>query len=400
MNWSPSTRLLLACIVLLSGSGGTAMTASAANPAVQMSSVTVNPTDPNVGERVTIEATIANLENSDTTVDVRDLYIRTPGTAEEFARLEDVGSIAPGGSMEIPISTTFESAGERRLDVNLVVQDDDGNYHSYTYPVYIEVTEPNVKAQLSTRASDEGSSTTAVSLTNFGNADLTDVEITADVDGETIDRKFVFDVPPKSNQTTVFDTGDVSSETVRFTAEYAAAGENHTTSLTVDLDDQTEIPGEVRLTGIEALRTGGGVTVQGDAANLGGTDAESVLVRVQETDGVTPAPPSSEYFVGAIDASEFATFELTAQTESSASAVQIEISYIVDNERVTTTQEVSLDAASSVAAGPGGMPGGEGGPDDGPNSPGGSGGLPLTAIGIAAALVLVVGFGVYRWRGR
>ncbi|QCC48893.1 hypothetical protein DV707_07270 [Halobellus limi] len=379
---------------MLGGVGAVGTTATAANPAVQLSSVSVSPEDPNTGERVTIDATISNLENSDTTVEVRDVYVRTPGTTDEYARLEEVGSIAPGGSLSIPISTTFESAGEKRLNVNVVVQDEDGDYHRYTYPVYVDVTEPNVRADLSSRT-DADSGTTSVSLTNFGNADLSDVEITARVGGEVVARNFLFDVAPESNRTTTFDTDDYASETVRFVATYDAAGESHETTLSVELDDRTEIPGEIRLTAVETTRTGSGVTIEGDAANLGGTDAESVLVSVGDADGVRPASPSGEYFIGAIDASEFATFELTAAADQNASSVPVEIAYIVDNERVTTTQRVSIDGDSpssgvDPAAGSGDRrPGG---------GPGDSGGLQLTVIGGVAVVVLVVGAGVYLWR--
>ncbi len=94
---------MIALLVLTSGVGVVGVTA--ADPAVQLSSVTVTPDDPNTGERVTIEATISNLENSDTTVDVTDLYVRTPGTTEEFARGEDVGSVAPGGTLSVVTRT-------------------------------------------------------------------------------------------------------------------------------------------------------------------------------------------------------------------------------------------------------------------------------------------------------
>ncbi|GGI99244.1 hypothetical protein GCM10008995_06500 [Halobellus salinus] len=364
--------------------------------------MTVAPDDPNTGEQVTIEATISNLENSDTTVEVTDLYVRTPGTTEEFARGEDVGSIAPGGTLSVPVSTTFETAGKKRLDVNLGVRDEDGAYHSYTYPVYIDVSEPTVKADLSATTSRNTSGTTEVSLTNFGNTNLSNVEITATANGELLDRNFVYEVPPESSGTTAFDTGDVDADAVEFTAMYTAAGDTHNTSLTVDIDEETRVPGEVRLTAIEASQAGTGVTIQGDAANLGSTDAGSVLVRIGDADDVRPAPPSGEYFVGAVEASEFATFELTAQADANVSSIPVEITYIVDNERVTTTQRVDLTAGGPVSSNVGAAPGGAAS-GDGPGGPGsdGSGGLPLQLVGGAVVVASIVGgVALYRWRSR
>jgi hypothetical protein len=114
--------------------------------------------------------------------------------------------------------------------------------------------------------------------------------------------------------------------------------------------------------------------------------------------------PSGEYFVGGVEASEFATFELTAQTDSNASSVPVVITYIVDNERVTTTQQVDLTAAGTSAAvsAP---------PDDGATSGGdassprseatGSGGLPLGLLAGGAAVITILLAGVaYRWRSK
>lgn len=108
MRRSLPSRLVLALLVL-SSTGVVAATAS--GPAVQLSSVAVTPDDPTTGEQVTIEATISNLENSDSIVDVTDIYVRSIGTTQEFDRIENIGSVSPGGSLSVPISATFETPG-------------------------------------------------------------------------------------------------------------------------------------------------------------------------------------------------------------------------------------------------------------------------------------------------
>jgi hypothetical protein len=400
MRRSLLPRLVLALLVL-SSTGVVAVTAD--DPAIQLSSVTVTPDDPTTGEQVTIDATISNLENSDTIVDVSDLYVRELGSIKEFARINNIGSISPGGSLSVPISATFETPGQKQLEVNLVVQDNNGDYHSYTYPVYLEVSEPEVKADLSATAPQNASETIEVSLTNFGNTNLTDVKVTATANGNILDRSLVRDVSPESTQVTSFDTGGVVSDTVEFTATYDAAGENHSTSLNANVNEEIQVPGEVRLTAIEVSRTGSGVMIEGDAANLGGTDADSVLVQINDTADVQPVSPSGEYFVGGVEASEFATFELTAQTQSNASSVPVAITYIVDNERVTTTQEVEL-TATTMSAGPSTASGdsvASGGGPPAAHSGGGSSGLPLRLLagGVGVLTILLAGV-AYRWRSQ
>jgi hypothetical protein len=254
-----------------------------------------------------------------------------------------------------------------------------------------------VKAELTATAAANGSGT-RVSLTNYGNTNLTDVELTASVDGEQIDRNFLFDVEPGASQSTTFDTDDLASDQLTVTAQYEAAGGSHNTTLAVDLDENAPVRGDVRLTSVEATQTGSGLRIEGDAANLGTTDAESVLVRIPETDTVRPVAPSGEYFVGAVEGSEFATFELTASTppNTSVSEVPVEITYVVDDERVTKTQQLQVDPAPAMALGAGQAAGGSGPGGAGP--PGGSGGLPLTLIGGAVVVLVLVGAGVYRWR--
>ncbi|RLM63328.1 hypothetical protein DVK07_16780 [Halorubrum sp. Atlit-26R] len=261
-----------------------------------------------------------------------------------------------------------------------------------------------MKADLSATAPQNDSETIEVSLTNFGNTNLTNVEVTATANGNVIERNLVRDVSPESNRISAFDTSDVVSDTVEFTATYDAAGDSHSTSLVSNVNEEAQVPGKIRLTAVEVSRAGSGVMIEGDAANLGGTDAESVLVQINDSADVQPASPSGEYFVGGIEASEFATFELTAETESNASSIPVDITYIVDNERVTTIQKVDL-TATAMSAGSSGVPGdsvASGADASGPNSgSAGSGGLPLRLIagGIAVISILLAGV-AYRWRSR
>lgn len=400
MTRSRSTGALLACALLVAaGVAGT--TVVAAQAGVQISSVTVTPNETVTGEPVTVETTIANLEGANGSVEITDVYIRTSGETEGHGRIEDVGSVPPGSSVTIPMSVTFQSAGQKRLTAHVVVRDQSGQHHSYEYPVYVEVEDPVVKAEISTSAVNNQSGTTEVVVTNFGNTDLSDVEVTATADGETVDRKFLFDVAPGSTQSTTFDTESISAETVTFTATYTAAGRNHTTTRTVDLDNLKRVRGEIRLTGVQTTRAGSTVTIEGDAANLGSTDAESVYLRFPETDGVSPVSPSGDYYVGGVEASEFATFELTGRVEDGTSAVPVEISYVVDDERVNTTQRIDLGSTDSAGGGTGEQVDRNAqNPDSEPNGQPeqrGSGGLPLMPIAAVLALA-AVGFGIYRWR--
>lgn len=403
-------RLFLAGIVLLGGIAGAAMVVSAAEN-VRIENVSVSPETAITGEPVTVETTIANLPSSNGSVTLTDLYVRTAGSVDEHARIEDVGSIDPAGSVSVPVSVTFDSPGEKRLTVLAVTEDESGDHDRYEYPLYVDVEEPSVRVDLSTSTPDNSTDRTAVEVTNYGNTDLADIEVTASVDGTVVDRAFTFDVEPESSESVTFHTGNVSSDEVTFAAHYDAAGERHTSEqVTTIEDDASGVPAEIRLTRIGASSGADGTTIQGEAVNVGSTDAGSVMLRVLDPEGSNTSGTGGEYFVGPVEGSEFATFELTADVSGDRTVVPVEIGYNVDGERRTQVQRIDLDAAQAggppagagqgdgSGSGPGaGGPGGvEGGPG-GPGGPASGGSLPLVPIGVVVVL-LVGGFLTYRWR--
>jgi hypothetical protein len=389
------TRTVCLVVVLLaSAAGATAMAVSATSPNIQISSVTTTPEDPTTGESITVETTIKNLESSTDPGEITAIYVRSStGGLNEHGRIRNIGMIGPGGEITVPMSISFEEPGQKRLTVHVGVEGVNETHHTYEYPLALDVAEPTVRAGLSTNASDGGPNATDVTLTNFGNTDLTDVEITATANGAIIDRNFLLDVAPGSSRTTTFPLEDPPTETIVFNATYTAAGRSHATTRAIDLSEPEPIEGEIRLTGTETRQVGSELMIEGEAANIGSTNAESVLVRLPDSESVRPVSPSGEYFVGAVDASEFATFELTGEIEQGVSSVPVEITYIVDGKRITTTQQLDVSSSGTMQGGASGADGP--GPQNG--NGGTPGGLPLVPIAIAA-LVVIAGVGIYRWR--
>lgn len=382
---------LAVCALAFAGLGAVAVSTSAAQANGQITDVNVTTDDPVTGDSVIVETTIANLESSDGSLDVTDVYLRTAPGAETFVRVEEVGALDPGGSVTVPMSATFETAGEKDLTVNVVVKGEDGTIKTYESPLILDVEEPRVRAQLDANVdADDGQyGTTRLDVTNAGNVEFTDVRITASANDTVIDRAYVFDMDPETNRTAVFDTRNVSNERVTFEAAFRANDRSHTATHTIDLREREAVLGEMLLTSVETTRTATGVTLEGDASNVGGTDAGSVLVEVRDTAGVRPVSPAGRYFVGDVERGEFATFELTAETPPNASSVPVEISYIAENERVRTTQRIDLAGTGGVT--PAAESGGGGG---------NAGGLPIVAIAVGLGAIAVLGTGVYVWRRR
>jgi hypothetical protein len=163
-------------------------------------------------------------------------------------------------------------------------------------------------------------------------------------------------VPAGESRIATLDGDAIPSGEVTVVAEYTAAGETATSETTLSYAPAPTT--DMTVTGVDTSRSGGVVTISGDAANVGSLDASSVVMRVVASEGVTPVNPNKEYFVGPVDSSEFATFQLTANVSASVTEVPVRIEYTVDGERLSRVVELDVSDAAAPAGGQGGAGGG------------------------------------------
>jgi hypothetical protein len=182
-------------------------------------------------------------------------------------------------------------------------------------------------------------------------------------------------------------------------ASYEAAGERYETTTSVDFAPTTD--GNISLTGIEVIPTGGAIRLAGSASNTGETAVTGAVVSVVGTERVTPVSPAKNYFVGNVPAGEFTSFELTARLAGNRTdTVPIRISYIADGKGYSRVVDVTITAGAGAGAGAS-----RGGSEsDGPSGGGGFLGLGrIDVVGILLRLALVVAAGagaVYWWQRR
>jgi hypothetical protein len=371
------------------------VTAQQSTQNVQIDATVVGGSEPIAGETTVVEVTVSNLASSTASVDVDSIRVRDAGTLDILSRVDDVSSVDPGGSLTVEVPTTFEEPGDQLLSVVAYVESGDGRgVARYERPVYVDVDAPTVRAQLDATVPANQYGVTDVAVQNVGNTNWTDVTLTASANGTVVDRVLLDDLARATNRSVALDTRAVAGTPVTVTLTYTANDATHTVTDVIDLGEREAVLGTVRLTSVERSSTTTGVRIEGDAANVGGTDVSSVLVRIPNTSTVTPTPPAADYFVGSIEASEFATFELTAATVGNVSQVPVEITYIAENERRTHTQQVSLGASTTRAAGVSGAQATDGAAATTDDS---GGGVPTVIIGVVIA-VLVAALGVVRWR--
>lgn len=138
-------------------------------------------------------------------------------------------------------------------------------------------------------------------------------------------------------------------------------------------------PGEITLTGVDAVQRNGRLEVSATASNVGSTDVQSVVVSLGEGGNVAP----TDYFVGSVEGSDFASFTLTTGVSGNVSSVPVSVSYVVNGVRRSYTTDVSVERV--VTADP---------------RPSGGGGLPgLLPIGIGVVVLVAAGAWAIRRRG-
>lgn len=438
---------LVVAVLVVSSLPLTGIASSTQGTYVSITNVSVTPEDPAPGETITIRSTVRNLAGSGSTLDIQAIAIRrsgTPGVGER-ERIEDLGTLAPGSSLEVPMTVSFENPGTKRLRIHVYGTNEQDQSVHVQYPAVIRVSEQHPQLDIevndtvaSTEAqgqitvanglasdarnvrisvtSDEldignrravfpsldsgdsqrfrfsyeseqpgtyfvnarleytvdgsqtrrvretvpieiepfrenvvleatngptGSGTVAVDVLNRGNVPIENVTISGSSPNATVPQRLISQIPAQTSRSLVVNTSlDGERANIRMRASYDMGPAHSTVSDGVVV---RSTPGQIDLTGVNVLPEDGRLQITGSASNIGLTRANSVVVRVQDTEQVTPAAPSREYFVGTVPKSDFVSFDVYATTTGNVSSIPLEVSYLVDGQRYTRTVRVPYD---------------------------------------------------------
>jgi hypothetical protein len=319
------------------------------------------------GERATVNLTVRASEAGERTLALGVNYTTASGTAAN-ATLTRAVDVAPA---------------ERDLGVRVgPAQGDDGDGQ---VPAGVE----GVLGGRTTQSDDEEGASdrpdrVEVTVTNFGNAPATDVVLAPTAGDRELPRQAVADrLAPGESASVTVDLSSLSTDAdVQFRVRGLVAGEDASAATNYSVRPRT---GEVAVTGVNlSLTDDGTLRVSGNLGNVGEREVTGVVVRVGESEFAGPAYPQRSYFVGTVDGSEFAPFELTATVDAAnVSTVPIEVQYAVAGEERTETVQVPFDDSLR-----------------GETGSGTSGALAGLLPGVAALAVLPVGWFAVRRFGR
>ncbi|MGM0606480.1 MAG: hypothetical protein ACQETB_12535 [Halobacteriota archaeon] len=412
------SHLLVVCVLLAGVAALVAIPAAADVPDARLvvSDVTVTPAAPEPGNTTTVQFTVSNSAGSATGVAVDRVAIqnRTDGTVH--AEASRLGSLSVGDDVTLELSTAFETAGVKDLELVVETEDEDEETVTVTRPVTILVggvdaagitddvqvdartvlpSELDEDEQLSVDLGSDASGILGgdgedddeelrtpfirVEVTNFGTATARDVVVEPSTENESLARIAVGDIAPGAAESVFFEAGAYDDPTTfGFEATYTLGTDRNASNATLAYRPNR---GEVVLTDVDMTFEDGTVTVTGNAANPGLGAVNGAIVSIGETEYVDPAYPTREYFVGTIPESEFVRFDLTADVDhANATTVPVTVTYLADGDPYERTTELEYDARTESNESDGGF------------------GVSLSVVAVAVGSVVVVGGMVLGWR--
>lgn len=211
-----------------------------------------------------------------------------------------------------------------------------------------------------------------VTVTNFGNAPVGTAVVTPVAGNTTLDRYAVpGPLAPGASRSVTVDLAELAAPTaVEFRVRYRVGAQEASATDSLEVRPPR---GRVTVTGVSlSVAEDGTVTVQGNAGNAGSAEVRGLVLSVVGSETVAPTYPQRDYFVGTVEGSEFAPFELTADVDlENATSVAVALAYETGGETVERT--VTLPVESDL------------------ERPTGSGGsVPFGLLGVGTVVVVVV----------
>lgn len=337
-------------------------------------SVAVVGDDTTVGEETTVSVVLSNARDDglqDVTVQVAGENVRTNRSRYVLP------SVEAGTSREFEFGVTPTTAGDKTVTAVVEYVTPGGERQRVVRNLTVGVEEATSDVVVSAETGSGAQPPVVATVTNRGNVRAEEPTVEVVSNGTVVARTFLSDLAPGESRTVRLN---VSNTSARFTvrASYTAADRQQTSQVRLDYQSN---PATIRLTGVESSREDGLVTLSGSASNLGMAPAGSVLVEVLSDEGVQPAGPNPEFFVGRVGASDFVSFELTAEVDDGTEEVPLRVTWIDDGTRRSATVSVAIGANTTPVAPQ---------PSSGGNTP-----LLIGVSVIGLGVIVVMGYGLY-----
>ena len=261
---------------------GLPLTAEAQSTYLSVTDVSHTPETPTVGETFEIELAIQNQGGSaDRSVTISEVYASAPGQDTYFA--DDLGKLAPGGSMTVTVPATIDEPGTHSFDVKVNGVDSQGNVVTVRHPVTVRVLgaeRPQIEMDFGREDGVVGVESEAnVTVANGLPDAIRNLRLELDGDGIEVDSatRVNSEITGAGERTYLFTMTPTQAGTRSLTAELRytdGTGETETIETTESYDVE-ELTRQLEL---DVRTIEGESVVEVSAVNLGNAPLEDVAV--------------------------------------------------------------------------------------------------------------------------
>ncbi|MFC6974097.1 hypothetical protein ACFQL1_04495 [Halomicroarcula sp. GCM10025709] len=353
---------------------------------------TTTPDRPTPDQDVTVRVNLTNpTDDQSYNVGWVALHNTTDPDSTMHDRVKPTETLSGGESVSYELTMPVDETGTRQGVVHIFVDTLHGDTYTFTRNVSVTAVQPHPALSLSTSpVGPDGRTDVSLSLSNGLSEEIRGVSVELSGQNSSLtldeDRRVRSSVSAGNETTMTFPASDADPGRQTFEANLTYITESGqyrtvTRSLSTTVDP-VENPANLTLTGVRVTEADGHLTVRGSASNLGGGNATGAMVSVGDSGAVDPAQSQSRFFVGEVPASDFSSFEVHATTTANGTVtVPLNVSYVVDDTRVTSTTTVTFTPNETDTEQPSTR----------------QSALPVPPLAAGGALVVVL-FGVVGWR--
>lgn len=175
--------LFVCCLLAAPAVGSVALGQGVLDARLTVADVAVSPETPVTGAPVTVDATVRLSAGSGSPVSVERVFLRT-GDGERRGVARGVGSLSPGETVTVPLTTTFEDAGRRDLSIVVVGENESGATVRIAHPATVVVEQAPPLVEVRTDGGVSGvAQPVGVRVANPTTAPLRNVVVAVRTDG-------------------------------------------------------------------------------------------------------------------------------------------------------------------------------------------------------------------------
>lgn len=283
-----------------------------------------------------LESTLSNVE----------LSVRDRAGAVEFGdRRFVIAELGSGETATFPFTYESDTAGTHEGTAMIEYIDAAGDVARTNEAFTVEIEPRRGNVTMVAKPTSEDGTDVTVDIINTRNLPIKHILLDGTSSNATVSQQFIAEIPAQSSRSVVLNTSlDGRQAAIQLSATYEVGDSEGTVSDALAI---RSVPGQIDLTGVEIQQEDERLLVTGSASNVGLEEVNSVVVRVKNTTRVTPAPPAREYFVGTVPSSDFVSFEVFARTNGTVSAIPLEVTYLVGEQRYNRTVKIPYEEVGS-----------------------------------------------------